>query len=105
MLVDGLNEPGLRRRAKEQFERRLRGEPRREGDSPVLARYALFGLGWSVVMALFAIAMTFRYKDIFLELAPAAVVYGVMGTLWVAFFAPVFFVLGKPLWQRFRGVE
>ena len=31
------------------------------------------------------------------------VVYGVMGTLWVAFFLPVIFVLGKPLWQRIRG--
>ena len=30
-------------------------------------------------------------------------VYGVMGTLWVAFFLPVILVLGKPLWQRIRG--
>jgi len=26
-----------------------------------------------------------------------------MGTLWVAFFLPVIFVLGKPLWNRVRG--
>ena len=71
MLVDGLNEPGLRRRAKEQLERRLRGEGPREGDSPVLMRYSLYGLGWSVVMALFAIGMTFRYKTIFLECSSA----------------------------------
>ncbi|MDA0185600.1 FHA domain-containing protein [Solirubrobacter phytolaccae] len=104
MLVDGLNEPGLRRRAKEQLERRIRGE-RAEGDSPVLARYSAFGVGWSVLAAAFAIAITFRYKDIFLLYAPEVVVYGVMGTLWVAFFLPVFFVLGKPLWQRARGVS
>lgn len=104
MLVDGLNEPGLRRRAKEQLERRIRGQ-KAAGDSPVLARYSLYGLVWSVVAALFAIAITFRYKDIFLLYMPDAVVYGVMGTLWVAFFLPVFFVLGKPLWQRLRGVE
>jgi hypothetical protein len=104
MLVDGLNEPGLRRRAKDQLDRRIRGEGRRPDDSPVLARYSLYGLAWSVLMAVFAIAITFRYKDLFLEVAPAAVVYGVMGTLWVVFFAPVLFVLGKPLWQRFRGV-
>lgn len=103
MLVDSLNEPGLRRRAKEQLERRIRGE-QSAGDSPVLARYSLYGLAWSVVAAVFAIALTFRYKDIFLLYAPEVVVYGVMGTLWVAFFLPVFFVLGKPLWQRFRGV-
>jgi putative peptide zinc metalloprotease protein len=104
ILVDGLNEPGLRRRAKEQLERRLRGESRRDDDSPVLARYSLYGLAWSVVMAVFAIAITFRYKTLFEAVAPPAVVYGVMITLWVTFFAPVFFVLGKPLWQRFRGV-
>ncbi len=107
MLVDGLNEPGLRRRAKEQLERRLRGEGPREGDSPVLMRYSLYGLGWSVVMALFAVGMTFRYKTIFLEVleVPAPVVYGVMGTLWLVFFLPVLFVLGKPLWQRLKGAK
>jgi putative peptide zinc metalloprotease protein len=104
MLVDGLNEPGLRRRAKEQLERRIKGQ-KSEGDSPVLARYSLYGLGWSVLAAAFAIAITFRYKDIFLLYMPDAVVYGVMGTLWVVFFLPVVFVLGKPLWQRLRGVE
>ena len=52
--------------------------------------------------------MTLRYKQTFLTVAdatgvPHAVVYGVMGTLWVAFFLPVIFVLGKPLWNRVRG--
>jgi putative peptide zinc metalloprotease protein len=46
-----------------------------------------------------------RYKDIFLETLqlPPAVVYGVMGTLWAAFFLPVIVVLARPLWQRLRG--
>ena len=43
MLVDWLREPGLRRRAREQFQRRLAGKERRETDSPVLARYSLLG--------------------------------------------------------------
>jgi putative peptide zinc metalloprotease protein len=102
ILVDWLQEPGLRRRAKEQLARRLKGEGA-PTDSPVLMRYSLFGLGWGVLAALFAIAMTLRYKDIFLALLPAPVVYGVMGTLWAAFFLPVIFVLGKPLWERLRG--
>jgi Zn-dependent protease len=102
MLVDALGEPGLRRRAKEQLARRLGGGGE-STDSPVLARYSVFGLGWSVVAACFAIGMSLRYEKIFLELAPRAVVYGVMGTLWVAFFLPVIVVLGKPLWQRVRG--
>ncbi len=102
ILVDALREPGLRRRAKEQLARKLGGGGA-STDSPVLARYSLFGLGWSVLAACFAIGMSLRYEKIFNELLPKPVVYGVMGTLWVAFFLPVIFVLGKPLWQRVRG--
>jgi putative peptide zinc metalloprotease protein len=69
----------------------------------VLARYSLFGIAWGVVAACFAIAMTWRYKDVFLAVMPEPVVYGVMGTLWAAFFLPVIVVLVKPLWQRLRG--
>jgi Zn-dependent protease len=102
MLVDVLNEPGLRRRAKEQLERRL-GGGKASTDSPVLARYSLWGIGWLVLAACFAIAMSLRYEKVFLAITDSKpVVYGVMGTLWVAFFAPVFFVLGKPLWRRIR---
>jgi putative peptide zinc metalloprotease protein len=102
ILVDVLREPGLRRRAKEQLARRLGGGGA-ETDSPVLARYGLFGLGWSALAACFAIAMSLRYEKIFVDLLPKPVVYGVMASLWVAFFAPVIFVLGKPLVQRLRG--
>jgi Zn-dependent protease len=102
ILVDWLEEPGLRRRAKLQLERRLKGQGATT-DSPVLARYSLYGLLWGVLMAGFGIFLTLRFKDIFLGLFPDAVVYGVLGTLWVAFFAPVIFVLAKPLWQRLRG--
>lgn len=102
ILVDALGEPGLRRRAKEQLARRLSGGGA-PTDSPVLARYSLWGIGWSVLAACFAIAMTLRYEKIFFALLPNAVVYGVLATLWVAFFLPVIFVMGKPLWQRLRG--
>ncbi len=102
ILVDVLGEPGLRRRAKQQFERRLKGQGA-STDSPVLLRYSLFGLAWGVLAACFAIAITLRFKDAFLLVMPEAVVYGVMGTLWAAFFLPVVFVLGKPLWERLRG--
>ena len=69
----------------------------------MLARYSVFGVGWSCLAALFAIGMSLRYEKIFVSLMPKPVVYGVMGTLWVAFFLPVIFVLGKPLWQRIAG--
>jgi putative peptide zinc metalloprotease protein len=102
MLVDWLNEPGLRRRAKEQLERRLSGN-KAATDSPVLMRYSLWGVGWSVLAACFAIGMSLRYEKAFLAVTDnKAVVYGVMGTLWVAFFLPVFVVLGKPVWKRIR---
>jgi hypothetical protein len=105
MLVDVLREPGLRRRAKEQFARRLAGRGA-STDSPVLLRYSLFGLAWSVLAAGFAIGMTFRYEKILVALAPnKAVAYGVMGTLWVAFFIPVVVVLAQPLRERRRMRE
>jgi putative peptide zinc metalloprotease protein len=107
ILVDVLGEPGLRRRAKDQLARRLRGEAL-ETDSPVLARYGLFGIAWSVVAAGFAIAMSLRYESKFLVIAdatgvPRFVVYIVMGTLWVAFFVPVIVVFARPLRERARG--
>src|SRR3954453_4915908 len=80
MLVDWLGEPGLRRRAKEQLGRRLSGGGAAT-DSPVLARYGIFGVVWSGVAALFAIAMSLRYEQAFLATGvPKVVVYGVMAT-------------------------
>jgi putative peptide zinc metalloprotease protein len=102
ILVDVLGEPGLRKRAREQLARRLRGE-RAETDSPVLARYGAFGVVWSAVAACFAIAMSLRYEKTFLAVASKPVVYGVMATLWVAFFLPVIVVFARPLRQRARG--
>jgi putative peptide zinc metalloprotease protein len=102
ILVDWLREPGLRRRAREQFQRRLSGKAV-EGDSPVLARYSLWGLGWSTVAALFAIGMSLRYKAVLDSLAPAWIVWTVMATIWVALFIPVLVVVVKPLLERARG--
>ena len=105
ILVDVLREPGLRRRAREQFARRLSGRGL-EGDSPVLARYSLFGVAWSVLAALFAIAMTLRYRSALEAVAPAEwIVWTVMGTVWVAVFVPVLVVVGRPLLARLRKEE
>jgi putative peptide zinc metalloprotease protein len=107
ILVDVLGEPGLRRRAKEQLSRKMRGEGA-STDSPVLLRYSIFGLGWMALAACFAIGMSLRYEKAFLAVADATgvphfVVYAVMYSLWVAFFLPVIFVLGKPLLDRRRS--
>jgi hypothetical protein len=102
ILVDVLREPGLRRRAKDQFARRLRGQ-RMSDDSPVLGRYAAWGLVWSACAGTFAVVFSMRYVPLMEELAPRFVVWTVLGTLWVAFFIPVFVVIGKPLVDRIRG--
>ena len=101
MLVDYLREPGLRRRAKDQFSRRLKGQGR-SSDSPVLARYSIAGLGWSILAAGFAIFMSLRYEPIMSTFAPSYVVWTVLGTMWLALFIPVFVALGKPLVERRR---
>ncbi len=101
ILVDYLREPGLRKRAKDQFSRRVKGEGR-STDSPVLARYSIAGLGWSILAAGFAIFMSLRYEPIMSNFAPRYVVWTVLGTMWLALFIPVFLALGKPLIERRR---
>jgi Zn-dependent protease len=102
VLVDMLREPGLRRRAREQFARRLSGRAG-TGDSRVLARYSLFGLAWSCVAATFAIGMTLRYRPMLESLAPADwVAWTALATVWIALFAPVAVVL-RPAFARRRG--
>ncbi len=102
IIVDVLREPGLRRRAREQFARRLSGRGR-SSDSPVLGRYAVWGLAWSAAAGAFAVVFSMRYVPVMEELAPRAVVWTVLATLWIAFFTPVLFVVGKPLLDRARG--
>jgi putative peptide zinc metalloprotease protein len=103
ILVDWLREPGLRRRAKLQFERRLSGKGAAEGDSPVLARYSLFGLGWFALMGFFVIFFTLRYKPILAAYTSDYVVWIVLVTLWLGGFLPLIVVLAKPLTERWRG--
>jgi hypothetical protein len=101
ILVDVLREPGLRRRAKEQFSRRLAGK-KVEGDSPVLARYSLWGLAWTCLASLFAVGMSLRYKPVLDALDfPGWIVWTVMATVWVVLFIPVLIVIVKPLKERF----
>ncbi|MGH2968562.1 MAG: FHA domain-containing protein [Solirubrobacteraceae bacterium] len=103
ILVDVLREPGLRRRAKAQFARRLSGKGGAATDSPVLARYSVFGLGWLALAAFFVIGLTLRYKPIMDDYAPDYVVWTVLITVWVGSFIPLIVVLAKPLAARIRG--
>ena len=73
ILVDVLREPNLRRRARTSA-----------GDSRVLARYAAFASGWSVIAALFVVATTLRYRHAFDSVAPAWLVWTVIAAVWAA---------------------
>ena len=95
ILVDLLREPGLRRRARAQLTRRLGGGAQ-STDSPVLVRYAVFGVAWSAVAACFAAGMSLRYESRLVQLAPEPVVWAAFAMLWVALFLPVIVVLKRP---------
>ena len=102
MLVDYLREPGLRRRAKDQFSRRLSGRGR-STDSPVLARYSIAGLGWSILAAGSPSSCHCAMSRSCPHSLPPRWCGPCSATLWLALFIPVFVVLGKPLVERVRG--
>jgi putative peptide zinc metalloprotease protein len=104
ILVDLLREPGLRRRAREQLMRRLGGHGQ-EGHSPVLARYAVFGLAWSVLAACFAAGMSLRYESRLAQVAPEPAVWGALAVVWVVVFLPVIVVLAGPARERRRSAR
>jgi putative peptide zinc metalloprotease protein len=102
ILVDVLREPQLRARANEQLRRKLaREDP--GSDSPVLARYSAFRVGWLALAAMFSVAMSLHYEGRFAALVPPLVAWVAMGVLWVAFFVPVVLALRPILMARARG--
>lgn len=102
ILVDFLHEPRLRQRARQQFAQRLSGTVRGEQTSPVLGRYALAGIIWSVLAAVLVIIFATRYYDRFSKLVP----HGLLITLFIVFCAllllPVMMQLGLPVMRRIR---
>jgi putative peptide zinc metalloprotease protein len=100
IMVDLLGEPGLRQRSRAQLARRLAGKPPEAGDSPVLLRFAFAGVVWSGLAGLFVIFLSTRYYPVITRLAPKGVVLAVFGILYVVVFIPVFWTVGRPLWQR-----
>jgi putative peptide zinc metalloprotease protein len=102
ILADVLREPGLRRRAREQLRRRLRGEPA-EGDSALLARYTILGLAWTVVGAGFAAFMSLRYRAALEQLVPLPVVYILLALLWLLLLTPLLVAVGSPLLERLHA--
>ncbi|HEX5617305.1 MAG TPA: FHA domain-containing protein [Solirubrobacteraceae bacterium] len=100
ILVDVLREPNLRRRAREQFARRLAGQ-RDAGDSRLLARYSVLALAWSVVAVGFAVAMTLRYRTTLAAVAGADwLAWLALGAVWVIVLVPTAALLVSPLRAR-----
>jgi putative peptide zinc metalloprotease protein len=102
ILADVLREPGLRRRAREQLRRRLRGEPA-EDDSRLLARYTILGLAWTVLGAGFAVFMSLRYRAALERLVPLPVVYVLLVLLWLLLLTPLLVAVGSPLLERLHA--
>jgi len=99
VLVDLLNEPTLRRRAREDMRLRLSG--RASGPaSPVLARYSAFALAWSTVAGIFAVGLSIRYEPKLAALLPGPVPWVVLTAVWAGAFAPVLLTLWRPLRER-----
>jgi hypothetical protein len=101
LLVDALEQPGLRRRARAHLSARLAG--RAADSAPRAVRwYGSLGLGWSLLAALAAAAFSLRYRPA-LEPAighPAA--WMILALVWCVLLAPTVGVVAVPLRAR-RG--
>jgi len=104
ILSDVLREPGLRPRALEQLRRRLAGQ-RRPTDSRVLARYGLLALSWTVVAALFAVALSLRYEHALGALVPGPAAWALIAPIWLALLALPLAIVVPPLRARQRSVQ
>jgi putative peptide zinc metalloprotease protein len=106
ILVDVLREPGLRRRAREQFRDRLRGEPP-SSDSRLLERYSILGLAWTALALGFAAVLSLRYEAVLARLVSAPAAHVLLGALWLLLATPLIAMVGAPLFERLRrrGVE
>jgi hypothetical protein len=102
MLVDRLGEPGLRRRARAHLAAVLSGRGRAADEPRALLVYAVAGVAWTLAAVAFVIVMSTRYYGVLTSLAPAEVVWGVLGSFYLLMFVPVIFMVGRPLLERVR---
>jgi putative peptide zinc metalloprotease protein len=101
ILTDVLGEPGLRRRARAELRRRLRSKDEAPL-SPMLVRFAVAGVAWSVVAAGAAMVISLRYWPVLHRFLPAPVVGAMLVAVWGAVLAPALLTLGPPLIERRR---
>ena len=98
ILIDVVRQPNLRARARIWLAARLSGRPAEGARALVIFSGAT--ILWSVVTALFALAMTLRYYDVMLQFAPRELVWGLLGSFFMVLLIPLFVMAGAPLLHR-----
>ena len=102
MLSEWLRVPKLKERARAQIKARLSGTMDETEGSPVLGRYAVAGLVWSVIGVGFVLVLSLRYYDRLSKLAPHSVVLGAFILFFIVLLLPVVFALVMPMISRAR---
>jgi putative peptide zinc metalloprotease protein len=102
ILSEWLRVPKLKERARAQLKARLSGTMTEEEGSPVLARYAVAGLVWSVIGVGFVVVLSLRYYDRLSALLPHSVVIGGFIVFIIVLLLPVVFALVMPMISRAR---
>jgi putative peptide zinc metalloprotease protein len=102
ILSEWLRVPRLKERARAQLKARLSGTMSEEEGSPVLARYAVAGLVWSVIGVGFVLVLSLRYYDRLSAIAPHSVVLGLFILFFIVLLLPVVFALVMPMVSRAR---
>jgi putative peptide zinc metalloprotease protein len=102
ILCEWLREPGLKQRARQQLKQRVSGKVTGEQTSPVLARFAIAGLVWSLVGAGFVIVLSVRYQAILSHFAPHGLVVATFIVFFIVLLLPVPMALGAPMLERAR---
>jgi putative peptide zinc metalloprotease protein len=105
MLVDLLREPGLRARSRAWLVRTLSGRPREQGDSSLLAAYAVAGLVWLLLTAAVTIGISRRYYDTLIRLAPRGVVWAVLGLFYLLILVPFIAIIWQAIAARRQDLE
>ena len=105
ILVDVLRVPGLRTRALSQLRNRLAGRREQEPSSPLLARYGLLALAWTLVAAVSAAAFSLRYEQALAALVPDGAAWGLIVALWLALLALPLAIVVPPLRERRRAAR
>ena len=98
ILIDVVRQPNLRTRARVWLASRLAGRPAEGARSLVI--FAGATILWSIVSAVFALAMTLRYYNVMLHFAPRELVWGLLGSFFMVLLIPLFVMAGAPLLQR-----